>query len=142
MSRPSIALVVIIGACVALVACGGDSDDGGAGSESSEGIVQGNVVTGPTCPVEGAGQDCAPHPTQTTVDVFAAGSTRGEPVPATPLASVDTDGSGLFEVELAPGDYQLVPRPTDPGASGRPDNVTVSTGSTIEVTLTIDTGIR
>jgi hypothetical protein len=100
--------------------------------------VQGQVVTEPTCPVETVDQDCSPRPLQTTVDVFIRGAEPADP----PEKSVATDSSGRFRIELAPRGYRLVPRPTDPAASGRPEDVTVTKGIMTDVTLTVDSGLR
>jgi hypothetical protein len=100
--------------------------------------VRGRVVTEPTCPVERAGEDCSPRPLQTTVDVFVP---PAEP-PDTPAKSVATDSSGRFRIELAPGRYRLVPRPTNPAASAQPQDVAVSDGIVTDVTLTVDSGLR
>ena len=128
--------------CLAVTACGSGSDGRYGSSGGAPGLVRGELVTDPTCPVEGvAGQDCAPSPAEGEVDVFAGGADPGNPA-SEPIASVETDDSGRFELELDPGEYLLVPAPVDAGAVGRPEPVTVTAGDTTEVTVTIDSGIR
>lgn len=64
-----------------------------------EGIIQGSVVLGPTCPVERIPPDpaCAPKPYATKVDIYRqVGS-------ATPYKTVATNASGTFNVALDPG---------------------------------------
>jgi hypothetical protein len=100
--------------------------------------VQGQVVTEPTCPVEVAGEDCSPRPLEATVDAFSRGAEDSN----TPEKSEATDSSGRFRIELAPGRYRLVARPTSPAASSRPEDVTVTSGIMTDVTLTVDSGIR
>jgi hypothetical protein len=106
--------------------------------------VQGRVVVGPTCPVEGAGQDCSPRPTQATVDVFTASPSRSDPQGRTSVKTFATDASGQFRVELPSGDYDLTARnpSSAPYPSGRPERVTVTPGVFTNVTLTLDSGIR
>jgi hypothetical protein len=104
--------------------------------------VRGRVVTGPTCPVETAGEDCAPRPIQTTVDAFLVDAAGGEPTQARPDRTVATDSAGRFQVELAPGRYRVVPHATSPAASGKPEDITVTEGLMTDVTLTVDSGLR
>lgn len=115
---------------------------GGASAEQMHdgGLVRGSVVMGPACPGPELldQQGCAPRPSQATVRVFAL---RGGG-DATPVTTLMTDRDGRFRLALAPGVYRLVPVSPDGLSVGKPRNVTVTGGSSIEVQLVIDTGMR
>jgi len=111
----------------------------GAGMASA-GEIQGTVVvTGCPGPAR-LGKPCATErPVQVPVVAFAIrdnGSPSGRPV-----ATASSDASGRFQLKLPPGRYQLVPRPSNPGQSAKPSEVTVGEG-TITVTLRVDSGMR
>ncbi len=102
--------------------------------------VSGDVRAGPVCPVERPGDSaCAPRPVAGATIVIEKAS-GGE------VARVTSAGDGTFRVQLAAGDYQLVPQPVA-GLMGTapPLSLTVQTGgATIPATIVIqyDTGIR
>jgi len=114
---------------------------GGAAVEASgrDGIVQGTVTTGPTCPGPARldRPDCLHRPTQTTVKVFVSpgGDDR-------PIATVTTDRNGRFRLTLAPGTYRLVASSPGGVSIGKPHDVTVTAGSTTSISLFVDTGMR
>jgi hypothetical protein len=71
-----------------------------------------------------------------TVKAFVAGSDRV-------AASVPVAGDGRFECELPEGSYRFEAVPAEPAQGhGVPLDVAVQTGSTVDVTLHIDTGVR
>ena len=103
-----------------------------------KGIVHGQVLLGPTCPAERIPPDpaCAPKPDETMVEVFAVA------VSANPVKTVATDASGYFNFSLDPGEYvlrakggSLYPRCAD-------TSIKVSAGTSQNVILNCDTGIR
>ncbi len=95
----------------------------------------------PTCPVETVGQDCSPQPVAATVDVFEGNGGPTEPS-TEPTQSVEAGDDGSFEIGLDAGSYLLSARTSDALASGVPQEITLGTGDEVEVTLTIDSGIR
>jgi hypothetical protein len=110
-----------------------------APGESAPGVtVSGTAVSGPSCPVVTEPPDpaCDDRPVADAeiVVVDAAG---------TEVARVRTDGGGRFSVELAAGEYRLVPQPVQ-GLMGTPPEVGVVVHDTdVDVGLiAYDTGIR
>lgn len=112
-----------------------------AAPNGADGHVRGNVVMGPVCPgpERRDQQECAPRPTQATVKVFAA---RNGDRDARIVTTIVTDREGRFQLTLAPGTYRLVPTPANGVATGKVQEVTVTAGSTTDVRLLIDTGMR
>ena len=106
---------------------------------SAKGIVHGQVLLGPTCPVERNPPDpnCAPRPYQTSI--------RVQPVsPSSPYMTITTDASGTFTVSIDPGTYTLQPQSQNNSVYPRctATEVTVVAGQTQNVNLDCDTGIR
>lgn len=126
---------VVVAACVAasmlvLAGCGGTTS--AAGSRS--GTVQGQVLSGPSCPVERAESPCPPHPVaRATVTASAADGSR--------VAEARTDDSGLFTLTLAPGTYRVAVSTALAAAAGG-QTVTIRAGVTSHVHLMVDSGIR
>ena len=101
------------------------------------GIVRGQVLLGPICPVERIPPDpaCAPKPYQTKIDIFYGASKIA-------YKSIATDSSGSFTLSLISGSYVLraaggpvYPRCTDL-------SIQVIAGRTEKVIVNCDTGIR
>jgi hypothetical protein len=107
-------------------------------STTGYGKVHGQVLLGPTCPVERIPPDpgCAPKPYKTKIQIFAA------KVSAHPFKTVVTDASGKFYFSIKPGSYVLHAR----GESFYPRcadlRIKVLTGKTLNLKMTCDTGIR
>jgi len=103
--------------------------------------VEGRVLTGPSCPVEGA-PECRSRdgkPVRTTVDVKTAEGKFAKPRKVT---SVATDAEGRFRVDLPAGDYLLEPRSPGPSLTPTPTNAHVEAGLVTGVKLRLDTGLR
>jgi hypothetical protein len=102
------------------------------------GTIAGDVVAGPTCPVEQAENPCPPAVVKNRkVDVQTQAGTT--------VASTTTDANGHFSVAVPPGTYvvhvkieqgQVGMRQTTPG------DVTVIANQTSTVHIELDTGIR
>jgi len=119
--------MVALAAAVVLTGCGPFADGGSAV------VVTGQVLAGPSCPVERVGQPCPPRPVPDAVVVAVVGDQqRGE---------TTSDERGRFRLMLPAGRYTI--RATNPGgyASTASAEVTVSTAP-VQVTLTVDSGIR
>lgn len=130
---PSISLLVfLLLTAYALTAC---ASEGGDEIASSSG-VRGQVLLGPTCPVEQVGSPCPDEPVE-GVDVRAV--TGGETI-----AETTSGEDGRFELELPPGRYTLeaVVAPDGPGMFAKPVAVTVTAGAFVEVVVSVDSGIR
>jgi len=135
--RPVDAIAVVAVLAAAFAGCG----EGDRAASDASAQVRGTVVIEPTCPVETVDQDCSPHPVAATVDVFEDSAGAGEPS-TDPARSVEAEDDGRFEIELAAGNYLLSARTSDALAQGVPQEVTLRPKEEVEVTLTIDSGIR
>ena len=106
-------------------------------STSLTGIVHGQVLLGPTCPVERIPPDpaCAPRPYKTTINIFRS-------LVGTVYKKVATDAAGHFTVVLAPGIYILRARRGSvyPRCGDRRIQVLAKKSQNIKINC--DTGIR
>jgi hypothetical protein len=128
------AALITVGMLLLLAACAPTST--GAGGQ--QGTLTGNVIAGPTCPVQQAETPCPPAPvTNREVTIKTSDGT----VAATAM----TDAHGDFSVSLAAGSYQ-VQVAIIPGQIGvqqtTPGQVTIAAGQTTHVEIMLDTGIR
>lgn len=126
------ALAVILAAALGMLLAGCAQVGG------PRGTLVGDVVAGPTCPVESIEHPCPPKPVphrQVTIE------TPG----GTVVTTTTTDVNGHFSVTLPPGNY-VIRVLVGPGLLGirqlTPGNVTVVAGQTVSVKITLDTGIR
>ena len=126
------------------------SASGCAADEAALGRVRGTVVLSPACPVEMNPVEPIPDsPTPAPSADACSGAVSGATVHAftgdseKPSASVTTSSDGRFTWELPEGSYRLEAVPASSGAGqGVPLDVTVKAGSTVDVTLRIDTGVQ
>jgi hypothetical protein len=102
------------------------------------GTISGDVVAGPTCPVESIENPCPPKPVPD----------RAVSIQTPAGAEVEhtvTDANGHFTVRVAAGAY-VVRVATGPGKLGleqtTPGDVTVRAGQTSLIQIELDTGIR
>lgn len=121
----------ILLAAVILLLCGCTNESRQVTRRS--GLVTGDVLTAPVCPVERVGQECPPRP----VSGAAVVALRGDSV----RASARTDTSGAFSLTLPDGRYVI--RATNVGgyASTASESVVVS-DNPVHITLIVDSGIR
>jgi hypothetical protein len=103
-----------------------------------QGTLVGDVVAGPTCPVEVAENPCPPAPVPNR-------QVRIETPVGAVAATVTTDAEGHFTVHLPPGHY-VIHVAIIPGQVGfqqvTPGDVTLVAGQTTSITIELDTGIR
>jgi hypothetical protein len=128
LSRATIVLVLGL----ALAACGVSA------AASVTGTIAGDVVAGPTCPVERVSNPCPPQRvTNREVDIQ---TTEGATV-----ATTTTDANGDFSVAVPPGDYVVHVRIISGTVGMRqitPGDVTVTANQTSTIHIQLDTGIR
>ena len=121
-----------LAAVLVLAACGSGGTGGPA--TGARGIVDGRVLSAPSCPVQRAGHPCPPHP----VVGGSVVALRGQHV----VATTHTAADGRFTLTLQPGRY--VVRATNTGGlrttAERP--TTVAARATSHVRLVVDSGIR
>jgi len=97
--------------------------------------IEGQVLLGPTCPVEREGMPCE-KPYEATIVVWDAGRTQR-------VLIFDADDSGRFHVALSPGEYYIEPQGDVQGLPRpEPQTVTVPADTFVFLTLRYDTGIR
>jgi hypothetical protein len=132
--RWALVLMAAVALGAALAACGGD----GGSIIIVSGTLSGDVVAGPTCPVEQIDNPCPPKavPNREVQILTKSGAVA---------AKTTTDAQGHFSVSLAPGDYvvavtvvagQVGMRQTTPG------DVSVASGQSSYIKIELDTGIR
>jgi hypothetical protein len=101
-------------------------------------MLAGDVVAGPTCPVERAEDPCPPKAVPNR-EVQILGPNNAVAATAT------TDTNGHFSVQLAPGMYRVIV-PAKQGQVGlrQLQNVTatITAGQATTVKIELDTGIR
>ncbi len=107
----------------------------GAASSADSG-VWGVVLLGPSCPVVTEESPCPDQPLAgTEIQIL-----RGDDV----VETVRSGDDGRFEVALDPGHYvlQATVEAGGPGMFAKPVDVDVSPNAWIDVTVTVDSGIR
>lgn len=111
---------------------------GQLGAGGPQGTLTGDVVAGPTCPVENAQHPCPPKPVpdrQVSIDA----------PDGTVVATTTTDRQGHFSILLPPGSY-VVRVAVGPGLLGMrqitPGYIMVVAGQTAYIQIQLDTGIR
>ena len=127
-------LSFLVAALLLAEACGSGPPARGQKLGSDHGI-QGQVLIGPTCPVERAGSPCPDKPVQAVVTALVRlGKAAG---------SVRTDANGNFSLAIAPGSYLVYAHElSDNPRLSRFQRVTVRAGAVVTLKLVIDTGIR
>jgi hypothetical protein len=120
----AVLLLLLLSACASRAASSGDSG------------IRGVVLLGPMCPVESTRSPCPDRPLgDALVRILRDGDVVSE---------VRSDGDGRFTVALDPGSYvlQAVTKKGGPGMFAKPLDVTVPSKGFVDVTVTVDTGIR
>ncbi|MCL5950414.1 MAG: hypothetical protein M1132_01605 [Chloroflexi bacterium] len=134
--RYILALFILLG----LAACQPPNLTGVAPGVVAPGHLEGHVTIGPLTPVERVGVPTPTVPPQ----VYAARQLvvyQGDG--KTVVQRVKIDGEGNYAVSLAPGSYVvgLAPSGVD-RARDLPADVTITSGMTVTLNVSIDTGIR
>jgi hypothetical protein len=108
------------------------------GTQGTQGTLAGDVVAGPTCPVEPAEDPCPPKAVPNReVQILGANNAV--------VATTMTDSNGHFSVAVAPGTYTIT-LPIKPGQVGMRQisdvKASVTAGQVTTVKIMVDTGIR
>jgi hypothetical protein len=126
---------------------GGDGGGGGGGTTqppppvpmpSITSGIRGMAVEGPIAPVSRPGEPDTRVLPGAIITVQPAG---GGPE----LARQQVDAMGNFQIELAPGTYEIVPLPPQPGSlfpRGIAQEITVGANQVVDLVVNYDTGIR
>jgi hypothetical protein len=124
-------LLAIAVAVAALAACGGET------APPADSGVEGLVLIGPMCPVVQEGEPCPDEPFAATIVVRSGDDGKL-------VATLRSGDDGRFSVNLAPGEYVLVPLSPNEGAPpfASPVTVRVELHRFTQVTISYDSGIR
>jgi hypothetical protein len=144
VKRTLISIAVVAIAFIAIIAlflwgaASPTSAPSGSTPPANEGILKGQVLLGPTCPVEQNPPlpGCAPKPYATTILVYFANDNTK------PYAAFATDASGTFSAALPAGAYVVQAAGGSPLPRCGSTEVTLTAGMTATTTLSCDTGIR
>jgi hypothetical protein len=120
-------LLLLLGLCLTLPACGHPASGGGAS-------IRGSVTSGPQCPVAVAGSPCPDQPWVGVIRVLTLEGAR--------VGEVHTAADGTFAIDVEPGTYQVVAVTSGGPGGARPEQVQVPPGAQARVHLQVDTGIR
>jgi hypothetical protein len=108
------------------------------GTSGTQGTLSGDVVAGPTCPVERAEDPCPPKAVPNR-EVEILGTNNAV------VATAMTDSKGHFSLALAPGTY-VVTVPIKQGLIGMRQTsdvkASITAGQVTTVKIMLDTGIR
>jgi hypothetical protein len=109
-----------------------------AGTGDGNGTLTGKVSIGPLCPVE----PCSvPH--DGLVTAYAARPITISTPDGTVVTSVTADPESGYTVDLEPGMYVVtIPKQGIGGSRELPATVTIKSGETVRLDISIDTGIR
>jgi hypothetical protein len=121
--------------CIVIMAC---ATDAGVGSPTPPNTgIEGQVSAGPVCPAVQQDQTCPDEPF--AAEIVVKDSRRGND-----LLTVSSGEDGRFRINLAPGEYTLLPVSPNPGAPPFAESqlVKVEVGRYTQVTIKYDTGIR
>jgi len=96
--------------------------------------IEGQVLTGPICPVTQPGQGCPDQPYQATLTVNSPSGGM--------IVQFQTDGGGHFRIPLAPGQYILHPESPNGMPFAADQAIIVGTGQYTQIVVNYDSGIR
>jgi len=104
-----------------------------------QGIVSGQILLGPTCPVMRIPPDpaCADKPYQTSIQIIDRNSPAGAPYKV-----ISSDSQGNYTVTLPVGEYNFQPNGGKMLPRCSSQDVTVTAGANMKVDFSCDTGIR
>jgi hypothetical protein len=123
-------LLALIAASLLAGACAASSSTTGSGESG----IRGTVLLGPTCPVETIEHPCPDKPIVANVVVS---SPQGKKV-----AGARSGDDGRFSVSVPPGDYVITVADLQGIPFAKPVSVSVPDGEFVEVTVSVDSGIR
>ena len=132
---PYIIILVVILVAIVYIAF----DDGlSAGTGNTTGTLTGNVSIGPLCPVEPC---TVPH--ERLVAAYAARPITISTPDGIVITTVTADPESGYTVALKPGTYVVTNQKQGiGGSSDLPATVTIRSGETVVLNISIDTGIR
>jgi hypothetical protein len=136
-TRRNLAIAVALGSACALPSAAGGRDLQFRAAAShpvlDSGII-GEVIIGPTCPVERPGKTCE-RPYRATIEIQREATQML-------VARVQSSALGRFRIALAPGAYLLLPENGRPYPRSSQQVATVRAHRYTRVVISYDSGIR
>ncbi len=135
-----LAMVVIL---VLLAGCKDKSIDVDANKLNMKGILKGKISIGPICPVETDPPSPACQPTKETYKNWATAIWSKDEKSRIVVINPNLDGT--YQIDLPIGEYVIdfdVKNNNRFGGSNLPFPITIKQGNTLQVEISIDTGIR
>jgi hypothetical protein len=130
-------ILVLVGITIAVVVAL-NSSSLPAGNGAGTGTLTGNVSIGPLCPVE----PCT-VPQDRLVAAYAARPITLSTPAGTVVTTVTADPETGYTVALKPGTYVVdIPHQGIGGSPELPATMTIRSGETVRLDISIDTGIR
>ena len=127
--RQVIAMILVVGALAGVTGCLGSQNVG---------YLQGQVTIGPICPVERQNVTCPVPP-----EAYAARKVIVSAEDASTVMVVDINSTGFYQTALSPGTYTVdINHGGMDRSSDVPTAVTIVSGQTVVLNISIDTGIR
>jgi Carboxypeptidase regulatory-like domain len=126
MHRIALAASLVVG--LAVGACGAD------GEAAATSGIRGQALVGPMCPVETQNSPCSDVPYHGTVVATDTGSGKEY--------TTESNAKGAFQLPLPPGTYEVSIVSESPPPFAKPQTVTVPADAFVQVTLSVDSGIR
>jgi hypothetical protein len=98
--------------------------------------IEGHITEGPMCPgpAQIGNNTCPDQPYQATITILDANTNL--------ITQFQTDVSGYFKIDLAPGTYILHPKSDKVLPHAADQSVVVNAGQFTQVTIIYDTGMR
>jgi hypothetical protein len=126
-------------ALLAAFACSGHNSPTDPLSELPRGTLSGAVTIGPNCPVEKVDDPCPTPPAAYAARKVLVKSADASKV----LFVVDIDSHGFYRIDLVPATYTIDLQKNGIDRSAEvPAKVTIASGGSVQLNISIDTGIR
>lgn len=135
--RTSLGFAAAVLTAVSVTACASTTPGTPTGVRTSSvsGLVSGQILAAPGCPgPERLGTPCPPRP--------AAGADVRIESQGRVIAETTSATDGRFQMRVTPGTYRIVATSTAPLRSTSSKDITVTATTPVEVTLTVDSGLR
>ena len=129
--RRSLTIAACLTSILILAGCGGSTPT----PPPNTGII-GTITLGPMCPVQQDNQPCPDNPYKASLTLIDQNGNK--------VLTIESDATGNFQADVAPGTYTLRPEPPQQGLFpiAADQTVIVVAGQYTQVQVVYDTGIR